>query len=617
MTPESLTNSISDTPYSLELNATTLPQINLLIQDANDLKIRYKAAHENIGVLLRTDPEFRAFQTYHSNKLELQGPDLEETKLIIDEFVKQEQPKDLRMFAAIQAVTTDSHLLDVLGQHQANILVERISEAFSKDSALRQHDIRQLNWFCIQHKFFAGEYRTHDLVNIDQFFDDHDDLWFSRPATHPVEVAWIDIPVEMRKICEYVSEDQECPILAASVAHAWFTRVHPFLDGNGRTARLIANLVLIRNGWPPLTVTKQHRDEYIDALRESDKGGDIRLLFHLFVKCMQQGLSEIESPEFWKRRYRIEAQKNEIKRHSDWTDLTRRFTNTLRNYVGNNGWTLERVSMPDKTTFQLLEDRDPTASVPLGLLRHPDKREIKIHIGYMSNELRQAQDFDTTIDDLHYPPTLYMREKNYLPAAEYPFVHRGSSQIPTREFTFIPGSLEEIQTKVLIGKARPTPLEKSKARPTPLEMSIEKLCERLASEIEKLQFAGFQPHPYLDDISQQFIDSVSQLIESGEIKGWDEIYKYALTRISEGYLLHNDLMKVGIYMSKIGQIFDSIQKVYPDLGMQRIPIAEKLFTILKANRFRLVLIESSQPQMPPILSEKRGYKGELWAPKKN
>ena len=122
MTPESLVQSISNTPYSLELNETTRAKIDSLIQDAVELEVRYNAAYLNVGALLRKDPEFRAFQTYHSNKLELQGPDLEETKLIIDEYTKQNEPDDLRMFAAIQAVVSDSHLIDVLGQHQANVI---------------------------------------------------------------------------------------------------------------------------------------------------------------------------------------------------------------------------------------------------------------------------------------------------------------------------------------------------------------------------------------------------------------------------------------------------------------------------------------------------------------
>ena len=69
MTPESLVQSISNTPYSLELNETTRAKIDSLIQDAVELEVRYNAAYSNVGALLRKDPEFRAFQTYHSNKL--------------------------------------------------------------------------------------------------------------------------------------------------------------------------------------------------------------------------------------------------------------------------------------------------------------------------------------------------------------------------------------------------------------------------------------------------------------------------------------------------------------------------------------------------------------------
>lgn len=603
MTPESLVQSISNTPYSLELNETTRAKIDSLIQDAVELEVRYNAAYLNVGALLRKDPEFRAFQTYHSNKLELQGPDLEETKLIIDEYTKQNEPDDLRMFAAIQAVVSDSHLIDVLGQHQANILVERISESYSNDDALRQSDIRQLNEFCIQHKFYAGDYRTTDRVNIDQFFDDDDPLWFSQPLSHPVEVTWSDIPDEMRKICEYMSDTQECPILAASVAHAWFTRVHPFHDGNGRTARLIANLVLIRNGWPPLTITKQHRDEYIDALRESDKGGDIRLLFHLFVKSMQQGLAEIENPEFWRRRYRIEAQKNEVQRHNDWVDLTRIFFNTLRKQIGGNGWTIERVSMPDKTTFQLLEESDPTASVPIAILRHPDRREIKLHVGYMSNLLKQAEFFDPTTDGVHFPPTLYMRERNYLQAAEYPFVHRRESQLEVKEFTFIPVAAQRSRAKVLYGNNRSTPIE----------MSIEQLCEYIAFDIEDLSFLGFVHHSYLDKAAQDFVNQIIEFGAEGKTLDWSDIYKFALSQISEGRLFADELSTTGVHMSRMGQVFAAIKKGNEHLGSQKRPTADLVLEILEKDQMGLVLVNSSQPQMPPILIRKESIRSrELW-----
>jgi Fic family protein len=57
--------------------------------------------------------------------------------------------------------------------------------------------------------------------------------------------------------------------LAAYVrAHMGFVRIHPFFDGNGRMARLVANLPVLRNGHPPLLVPTERRGEYIDLLWE-------------------------------------------------------------------------------------------------------------------------------------------------------------------------------------------------------------------------------------------------------------------------------------------------------------------------------------------------------------
>lgn len=54
--------------------------------------------------------------------------------------------------------------------------------------------------------------------------------------------------------------------------HAEFEQTHPFLDGNGRTGRLILNLLLIRLGYPPAIIYKRERKKYLQALRRSDRG---------------------------------------------------------------------------------------------------------------------------------------------------------------------------------------------------------------------------------------------------------------------------------------------------------------------------------------------------------
>jgi len=62
------------------------------------------------------------------------------------------------------------------------------------------------------------------------------------------------------------------PEVEAAWLHHRFLLIHPFVDGNGRVARCIATLVLLRAGWFPLVITRSDRSTYLSALYEADKG---------------------------------------------------------------------------------------------------------------------------------------------------------------------------------------------------------------------------------------------------------------------------------------------------------------------------------------------------------
>ena len=77
--------------------------------------------------------------------------------------------------------------------------------------------------------------------------------------------------------------------------HAEFERIHPFLDGNGRTGRLLLNLVLVRLGYPPAIIYISQRTRYLQALRRAD-AGDLGALGELIARAILDNLYKFVVP---------------------------------------------------------------------------------------------------------------------------------------------------------------------------------------------------------------------------------------------------------------------------------------------------------------------------------
>ena len=86
------------------------------------------------------------------------------------------------------------------------------------------------------------------------------------------------------------SEIEDTPIKIATDAHFKLVSIHPFVDGNGRTARLLMNLLLMQLGYPPAIVRKEDRSAYINSLEKAQTKDDLADYYTLIFEAIDRSL---------------------------------------------------------------------------------------------------------------------------------------------------------------------------------------------------------------------------------------------------------------------------------------------------------------------------------------
>jgi len=117
------------------------------------------------------------------------------------------------------------------------------------------------------------------------------------------------VPREMRKYIEHITKNPEKlnVIELAAIIHYRLVEIHPFTDGNGRCARLLMNLFLMRQGYPITMVLKVDRKKYYNTLKEADKGNlnpfidfisrDVERSLDLYLDAFKKGSEYISLAE--------------------------------------------------------------------------------------------------------------------------------------------------------------------------------------------------------------------------------------------------------------------------------------------------------------------------------
>jgi Fic family protein len=125
-------------------------------------------------------------------------------------------------------------------------------------------------------KEWAGKYRNSNVV--------------IGGAEHTPPEA-MDVPQSMETLVDWVRQHRKSlhPVELAAVLHHRLVHIHPFFDGNGRTARLVMNVVLMQSGFPIAVILKNDRKKYYRTLASADKG-DAAPFVRFIAQAVQRSL---------------------------------------------------------------------------------------------------------------------------------------------------------------------------------------------------------------------------------------------------------------------------------------------------------------------------------------
>ena len=203
--------------------------------------------------------------TYHSNAIEGNTLTQSETQIVVEKGI------------TIGGKPLKDHL-EAINHVEA---IDFIRHLAVENRAMSEWDIRQIHGLVCKGDRGAGAYRSvnvmaagsnyryPDAIKIPELMQEFGEWLQSSPAFHPVE-------------------------LAAEI-HYRLVTIHPFQDGNGRTARLLMNLILLRSGYPIAVVKTEDRSSYIDGIISWQSGGDDAKLKEMISKCVESSLVEILS----------------------------------------------------------------------------------------------------------------------------------------------------------------------------------------------------------------------------------------------------------------------------------------------------------------------------------
>lgn len=229
------------------LNETSKNNIEKKLKELNKLRPL------PLSAVKKLKERFKIEMTYNSNGIEGNSLTLKETFLVINEGI------------TVKGKPLKDHL-EAKNHYEA---LEFLSDLVEKGDRciISEVLIRNLHQLVMSEtdREWAGKYRNSDV--------------FIAGSDHKPPNA-LEVPILIRNAIKWLNQNTRKihPVELSALFHHKLVYIHPFFDGNGRTARLVTNLLLMQAGYPLVVILKNDRKKYYQVLSKADKNDYVSLV---------------------------------------------------------------------------------------------------------------------------------------------------------------------------------------------------------------------------------------------------------------------------------------------------------------------------------------------------
>ena len=247
-----------------------------LLEQVNSLKSFLDSFRPLSPIVVKKMSELYTVKfTYNSNAIEGSTLTERETALVLEKGL------------TIGGKPLRDHL-EAQGHQKAIEWIEKIAK--EPDRPVSEKDVLELHRivFYKVDETWAGKYRTTNVQIA---------------GTNKIFPSFFDVAELMSQFISWLNSlqaHQIATIERAAEAHYRLVNIHPFVDGNGRIARLLMNLILLQNGFPIAVITNEKRSDYLSFLEQADEGNFLpfnRLIIEAVRNSLCEYLNVIASAE--------------------------------------------------------------------------------------------------------------------------------------------------------------------------------------------------------------------------------------------------------------------------------------------------------------------------------